>query len=87
MFLSKISLDSLLFFLQSRGDMKIFKIITRRGFFSIPERIAGYSFPPSVEASFEGATQFPFRAAAEKTIKKYHLFNPPISAHIEEFDF
>lgn len=67
--------------------MKVFKIETRKGFFSIPEKIGNYFFPKSCAASFKGATNFPFKSAAEKTIKKYKLDKAPYFAHIEEYEF
>jgi len=62
--------------------MKVFVIEDRRGWVAIPEKIAGYSFPLSFGTK-QGATQFPFKSAAEKSIKKYHL----ATAHVEEFEF
>lgn len=62
--------------------MKVFVIENRLGFVCLPEKIASFSFPLTF-GSLNGATQFPFKSAANKVIKKYHLKN----AHIEEFEF
>ena len=66
--------------------MKTFVIETRRGFVSTPIRLGGYSFPLSFHAQISSATQFPFRAAAERSMKKYHLTDAPYHGHIEEYE-
>jgi hypothetical protein len=66
--------------------MKFFIIESRRGFVSLPETIGSYHFPISFSFSSQFATQFPFRLAAQKMIKKYHLENYPYWAHIEEIE-
>lgn len=63
--------------------MKIFVIEDRRGFVSLPVKLASYSFPLSF-GSRQAATQFPFKSAAQKMIKKYHLEQ---TAHVEESEF
>ena len=52
---------------------KEFHIITRRGFFCQPERLAGYSFPMSLDASYQGATVYFSKLFAQKAIKFYKL--------------
>ncbi len=65
--------------------MKAFVIESRRGFVSIPETIASFHFPLSF-GSRQAATQFPFRSAAVKSIKKYNLASRPDCAHVEEIE-
>jgi hypothetical protein len=65
--------------------MKAFVIETRRGFFQIPERIAGYNFPANY-GQLSSATRFPFRLAAERSMRKHHLRDAPFHAHIEEIE-
>ena len=55
--------------------MKCFVIETRNGLYvALPQTIAGQKFPLSY-LSERAATHFPFRAAAESSIKKYQLKN------------
>ena len=56
-----------------------FKIEDRRGWVALPEKIGSFSFPLSF-GSKQGATNFPFRSAAERAIKKYNL---GLTSHIE----
>ena len=65
--------------------MTAFIIETRRGFVALPERIANYNFPLSF-GSREAATQFPFKSAADKSIRKYHLTDAPLHAHVEPIE-
>jgi len=65
--------------------MTAFIIETRRGFFQIPERIASYNFPANY-GQLSSATQFPFRLAAQRSIKKHGLDKAPFHAHVEEIE-
>jgi len=65
--------------------MTAFGIESRRGFVALPEKIGNYSFPLSC-GSLVAATKFPFRAAAERMIKKYKLNQAPHHAHVEEIE-
>jgi len=67
--------------------MKIFKIETRKGWYSACEKIGNFLFPMSCTASFKGATEIFTRARAEKIIKKHNLGVYPYYAHIEEFEW
>ena len=63
--------------------MKVFIIQDRKGWVSLPEKITSYFFPLSFGTK-QGATQFPFKSAAQKAIKKYHL---EMTAHVEESEY
>lgn len=63
--------------------MKIYKIEDRKGWVALPEKYASFSFPLHF-GSIQGATAFPFKSAAQKMIKKYHLEK---TAHVEEFEY
>ena len=65
--------------------MKTFIIESRRGFVSLPCKIASYNFPISF-GSRQAATPFLCRSMAEKSIKKYNLAQSPHFAHIEGFE-
>ena len=65
--------------------MNCFIIETRRGFVALPEKIASFNFPLSF-GSQVAATRFPFRLAAERSMKKYHLKDSPLHGHIEEIE-
>lgn len=60
-----------------------FKIETRQGWFCEAEKIAGYSFPATCSASYQGATEYHSRLFAEKAIKRNNLGGHPHWAHIE----
>jgi len=62
-----------------------FVIQTRRGWFTIAEKIAGWDFPAG-HGSLQGATRFPFRAAAQSVIRKNKLESAPFHAHIETIE-
>jgi hypothetical protein len=64
---------------------KAYVIESRRGFVALPEKIGTFSFPLSF-GSKVAATQFPFKSAAAKMIKKYKLDLFPHNAHIEEIE-
>ncbi len=63
--------------------MKVYLIEDRKGFVSLPIKLASYSFPLSF-GSRQAATQFPFKGAAQRMIKKYNLEK---TAHVEEAEF
>ena len=65
--------------------MKIFKIETRRGWFSRPERIGYMNFPASSTASIYGATVYLSEPCARRDIKKFELKDCNICGFDKEF--
>ena len=65
--------------------MTAFVIQTRRGWFTIAEKIAGWDFPAG-HGSLQGATRFPFKSAAQSVIRRHGLDKAPFHAHIEEIE-
>lgn len=55
--------------------MKVFKIETRYGWFSRPERISCMNFPASSTASIYGATVYLTKTCARRDVKKFKLKN------------
>ena len=65
--------------------MKSFVIETRRGWWTIAEKLGQWSFPAGA-GSLQGATRFPFKSAAQSVIKRAGLDKAPFHAHIEEIE-
>jgi hypothetical protein len=63
---------------------KVYRIETRCGWAILPEKIGTFQFPLSF-GSFQGATTFPSKLFAEKSLRAFHLDKNPYHAHIEEF--
>jgi hypothetical protein len=62
-----------------------FVIETRKGYVSLPERIANYDFPLSF-GSIQGATKFPSKMFGDRSMKHFRLDKGPYWGHVEEYE-
>lgn len=65
--------------------MKCYVIKTNKGYVALPQLLGGVKFPLSY-LSLPACTRFPFKSAAESSVKKYRLDVAPLHGEIEEIE-